>query len=744
MQKNSTSKMHIRMLVVLVAVFMMGFLGVVGRLFYLQIIEGESYQLIALEQQTRSTPIGAKRGVIYDTNGNILAQSATVWNVCFSPAQLDEKKINLMAEGLSKILDVDKEKIIADANARGSFYKRIKMRVERSVTDEVLAFATENDIDGIFFEPDTKRYYKYGSLASTLLGFTNYDNEGAYGLEAYYNSVLSGTPGMVVSLKDAVGADMDAKNQQMYAAKDGNSIVLTIDESIQHFVERNIKTAMIEHNIGNGAAGIVMDVNTGAIVAMATEPNFDPNEPYALSPGSQALLEELSPESQEYKDLRRDLQYAQWRNKAISDPYEPGSVFKIVTAAGAVDNNLVNINDHFFCSGELQVADRTISCWKHGGHGDQDFIQGMQNSCNPVFMTIGQRMGGPVLYDYMKSFGLMAPTGIDLPGEAEGIPPTLANLSKDSMVELSSTSFGQSFKVTPLQLITAVSAAVNGGKLMQPYILKQVRDAQGNVIETTQPTVQRQVISEESSKIMQLLVESVVDGGSGRNAAIPGYRIGGKTGTSEKLDLKFQTGLEKYVLSFVGFVPMENPQYAVLVMLDEPAEAAYGSTIAAPVVGAIMNEMLSYLGYEPQLTEEELAEKEVKVPSLIGRKPHDAQSALIEIGLATRFVGEGSTVIRQIPQEWQTMPKGGTVILYTDEEKIATDISVPDVVGLNAQEANKIITEKRLNVEIRGVTADGVETVVEQQWPLAQTEATTGDVVIITLIEKPKETEKTE
>ncbi|MDR2933179.1 MAG: stage V sporulation protein D, partial [Oscillospiraceae bacterium] len=475
MPKITTSKMRIRMLVVLILIFVLGFSVIIYRLFKLQILEGETYQGLALQQQTRSTPIGAKRGTIYDTNGNVLAQSATVWNVCISPAQLDKNKLDSTAAGLAEILDVEKADILEKAADTNSYYKRIKVRVERSVADQVLEFTTENDINGVFFEPDTKRYYTYGSLASTLLGFTNYDNQGAYGLEAHYDKVLSGTPGMVVSAKDAWGADMPYKYQQMYAAKDGNSVVLTIDESVQHFLERHLETAIVEHQIGNRAAGIVMDVKTGAIIAMSTKPDFNPNDPYTLQdPAAQAELDQYVSGTKEYNDKRQQLWYDQWRNKAISDPYEPGSVFKIITASTAVDNNLVSLNDSFFCSGVLKVSDRDIHCWQRRGHGQQTFVQGMQNSCNPVFMAVGQRIGGQTLYDYMVNFGLKDPTGIDLPGEAGGIMPSLANLKKEGMVELSSTSFGQSFKVTPLQLITAVSASVNGGKLMQPYILKQV------------------------------------------------------------------------------------------------------------------------------------------------------------------------------------------------------------------------------------------------------------------------------
>lgn len=722
---------------VLICFCLFGFVILLVQLFTIQIIHGEMYQSRAAQQQTRSTNLEAKRGSIYDRNGTVLAQSATVWNVCLSPADIKGENFDIHAQKLAEILNVDKAFILEQAADTRSYYKRIARRVNVDLRDTVLKYVDENNVAGVFFEIDTKRYYTYGNLASTVIGFTNYDNHGAYGLEAYYDKTLSGTPGVVVSTKNAKGSDMHLKYQQMNAAKDGNSIVLTIDEGIQHFLEKNLETAIVEHSIGNRAAGIVMNVNTGEILAMATKGDFNPNSPNELQDAKAiAELEEYEKQfpkgSEEYEKFLQQLRYDQWRNKAISDTYEPGSVFKIVTAATGIDNKIVSLNDQFFCTGSIKVSDRIIHCHDRGGHGAQNFTEGMQHSCNPVFITIGQRIGARLLHDYISNFGLGERTGIDLPGEAEGILHSYETLNKEGMVELASTSFGQTFKVTPIQLITAVSSAVNGGNLMKPYIVKQILDHEGNVIQTNQPTIRRQTISAESSQIMRGLVEAVVDGGSGRNAAIPGYRIGGKTGTSQKLD---EAGNALNILSFVGFAPMENPQYAVLVMLDEPIVAnAYGSVIAAPVVGAILQEMLPYVGIDPVISEEDRAEKEVKVPYLIGYKPHDAQSELTIRGLQTRLVGSGAEVIRQIPQSGQVIPKGMTVTLYTDEESLNNEITVPSVVGMTAQEANKVIvTNSKLNIILQGVLDDGVETVVIEQWPLAGTTAQTGEVVTVTL-----------
>ncbi|WRS27632.1 penicillin-binding transpeptidase domain-containing protein [Oscillospiraceae bacterium MB08-C2-2] len=735
MQKSASASMRRRMGVILALFMVGGFCLLIWQLFKIQIIDGEWYQAQAFRQQTRSQNLGAKRGTIYDRNNNELARSASVWNVCISPAEINQETIGQVAKDLGEILNVTPESIIEQAKDIKSFYKVIGRRVERATMEAVTQYITENKVSGVNFEQDAKRYYTYGSLASSLLGFTNYDGNGAYGLEAYYDKTLSGTPGMVVSTKNARGADMHFKYQQMYEAQDGNSVVLTIDEAIQHFLEKNLETAVIEHSIQNRAAGIVLNVKTGEILAMATKPDFDPNDPYTLQdPAAVEQLAKMVVGSQEYKDAQRQFQYDQWRNKAISDPYEPGSVFKIVTAATALENKKVTINDHFYCSGSIKIASETIHCWQAGGHGDVNFIEGMQKSCNPVFITIGQRTGARLFYDSMQSFGFGEQTGVDLPGEAPGILHGFDTLNKEGGVELASTSFGQTFKVTTIQLASAAAAAVNGGNLMQPYIVKQVLDPDGNVISTTQPTVRRQVISEETSATMRMLVEAVVNGGSGRFSAIPGYQIGGKTGTSEKLD---PGAGDVHILSFVGIAPMDDPEIAVLVMLDEPnlGGNAYGSTIAAPVVGAILQETLPYLGFEPQYTAEQLEEREVNVPNVMYKKPHDAQAELTVAGLNTRIIGNGPMVLQQIPLPNQKMPKGSQVILYTEEANMEQEITVPDVVGMLSAEANKLVVNSGLNVQIRGVIKDGVSTVVGEQWPLPGTVQHPGDVVILTLVE---------
>ena len=710
----------------------------IGRIFYLQVVTGDELQKRALDQQLYSTTLNAQRGNIYDRNGRVLAMSATVWTVFLSPADISDSEGGIIAEGLAEILEVDPQLIRDRLEKKESYYEVIKSKIEKDVADKVIEFINENDINGVHLEEDNKRYYPYGAFASTVLGFTNYDNQGAYGIESYYNSVLSGTPGVVVSAKNAKGTEMPFSYEQVYEAKDGSSLVLTLDEVIQHYVEKHLETAVKEHDVKARAVGIVMDPKTGEILAMATKGDFDPNDPYTITNKDDlAVLESLAPNSEEYAKAKETAWFNQWRNKAISDPYEPGSVFKIITASAAYETDTVSLYSHFYCPGYHIVANQRISCWKPGGHGDQTFAQAIYNSCNPAFMMIGEALGAENYYDYFENFGFTEITGIDLPGEAgnEGLYHTLASLTAHNpSVELASSSFGQTFKVTPSQLITAVSAAVNGGKLMKPYIVKKIIDSDGNVVETTEPEVKRQVVSEETSKTISLLLEGVVTEGSGRNARVPGYRIGGKTGTSEKIDKMNATGEDKNVLSFCGFAPVDDPQVVVLVLLDEPnLNGGYGSTIAAPVVGAIMSDILPYLGIEPSYTEEELAKKDITVPNVKGMGLLDAQSTITQKSLKYRIIGSGTTVLRQSPGGGEPIPKEGTVVLYTDTSQPST-VTVPDVVGLTNQQAIKMISNAGLNIRISGADAEDGPTLAARQTPSAGENAEIGSVVTVEFI----------
>ena len=749
-QVQSSRRMKIKMNIVLALLVLVGFGVLIGRLYQLQLVDGEMYQAKALKQQLRPTAISAQRGTIYDRNMKTLAASATVWTVTLSPAELkDADQLSKIADFLAPLLGVEREKIIERGQKTASYYEIIKQKVDDTTADAILRFCDENKINCVNLVEDSRRYYPYGSLASTVLGFTTSENKGAYGIESNYEKILAGTPGMVVSAKNAKSGNMPYSYDREYEPVDGNSIVLTIDEVIQHSLERHLETAVIEHNVNNRAVGIAMDVNTGAILGMATKPDFDPNEPNILcdpkaiaeiAAFDEQIAAASGEEAERLKSERLDAlgkaQFAQWRNKAISDPYEPGSVFKIITASMALDTEVCRpTGEYYTCPGFHIVAGRRKACWKAAGHGTIDFTQAVKFSCNPAFMMIGAKVGPRNFYDYFERFGLREPTRIDLPGEADGIFYDYDTLAKETGEELASSSFGQTFKVTPIQICTAVAAAVNGGRLMQPYVVSQVLDPEGNIVSTTEPVIKRQVISEQTSETMRGILEKVVGDpdGSGKNAYVPGYRVGGKTGTSEKLDAKEGGEVTRRIASFMGIAPSNDPQVLVLVILDEPQmQNIYGSVIAAPVVGAIMSDILPYLKVEPQYTEAELSDIEVKVPYVTGGVVHDALSALTACGLSYKLVGDGVNVTGQIPSSGTECPKGTKVILYTDGAQPADPAEVPDVLGLSAQQANRTILNAGFNIRLMGADIEGKGVMAVLQDPLPGTAAQEGTIVTVT------------
>ena len=749
-QVQSSRRMKIKMNIVLALLVLVGFGVLIGRLYQLQLVDGEMYQAKALKQQLRPTAISAQRGTIYDRNMKTLAASATVWTVTLSPAELkDADQLSKIADFLAPLLGVEREKIIERGQKTASYYEIIKQKVDDTTADAILRFCDENKINCVNLVEDSRRYYPYGSLASTVLGFTTSENKGAYGIESNYEKILAGTPGMVVSAKNAKSGNMPYSYDREYEPVDGNSIVLTIDEVIQHSLERHLETAVIEHNVNNRAVGIAMDVNTGAILGMATKPDFDPNEPNILcdpkaiaeiAAFDEQIAAASGEEAERLKSERLDAlgkaQFAQWRNKAISDPYEPGSVFKIITASMALDTEVCRpTGEYYTCPGFHIVAGRRKACWKAAGHGTIDFTQAVKFSCNPAFMMIGAKVGPRNFYDYFERFGLREPTRIDLPGEADGIFYDYDTLAKETGEELASSSFGQTFKVTPIQICTAVAAAVNGGRLMQPYVVSQVLDPEGNIVSTTEPVVKRQVISEQTSETMRGILEKVVGDpdGSGQNAYVPGYRVGGTTGTSEKLDAKEGGEVTRRIASLMGIAPSNDPQVLVLVILDEPQmQNIYGSVIAAPVVGAIMSDILPYLKVEPQYTEAELSDIEVKVPYVTGGVVHDALSALTARGLSYKLVGDGVNVTGQIPSSGTECPKGTKVILYTDGAQPADPAEVPDVLGLSAQQANRTILNAGFNIRLMGADIEGKGVMAVLQDPLPGTAAQEGTIVTVT------------
>lgn len=681
------------------------------RLTEIMVVKGDFYQSKASKQQLYDSLITAPRGDILDRNGNVLATSAPAWTIYLTPNGINklknaEKAENLrqtLSEGLSGILELGKDDIY-EKSKKNSYYVTLKKKVDKETTDKVRQFIADNEklelTQYIGIDETTKRYYPNDTLASTVIGFVGDDDQGLAGIESYYNNKLTGMAGRVVAAKNGAGIDMTFTYQQMESAKKGSTLVLTIDNYIQYVCEKYLDAAIDEYLVAERGAVVVMDVNTGAILANAVSGDFNPNSPFTLSETDTAKLNTVTDENERSK-LRSELLNRQWRNKAVSDTYEPGSVFKIFTASTAIEENLVNKNSSFTCNYSINVAGQTYHCWKSGGHGTQNLMQAISNSCNPAFITIGQLIGVKTFSKYFNAFGLNTKTGIDLPGEASS---TYHKEEKMGATELSSSSFGQTFNITPIQTLTIAAAAVNGGYIVQPHVVSEIRDSENKVTETISTDYKRQVISNETSSVMRELLEFVVNNGA-KNAIVPGYRVGGKTGTSQKVTKILQTGDKGlYIGSYVGLAPIDNPQIAVLVMLDEPkGEKYYGGAICAPVGSKIMSDVLPYLGFEPQYTEEQLKKLAVTVPETVGDDITTAKGKITTSKLTYRVVGAGTAVTRQLPEAGSRVYNGGTVILYTDgtENENAT---VPNLVGLTATEANTAAVSAGLNIEFSGNT----------------------------------------
>lgn len=738
--KNKLNRIMWRRMLCILLVMVVIMSGVIGvRLFQIMVVHGEEYQAKASDQQLYDTTLAAPRGDIYDTNMNKLATSASCWTVYLSPnnfkkikdsAKLETVK-HLIAENLSEILELDYDTVAELTEKTASYYVIVKRRVEKPQADAIREFILEYSDDYglssyIGLDESTKRYYPYDNLASTVLGFVGDDNQGLAGIESYYDSDLTGVPGRVVAAKNAQGTNMPFSYEKVIQAKNGNSLVLTIDLYIQYVAEKYLSAAVEETGAAERGAAIVMNVNTGAILALAVKGDFNPNDPFTLSESDAAQLEGL--EGDERTELLSKLRNKQWRNKAVSDTYEPGSVFKIVTASAALEENVTNLTTKYNCPGYIVVAGQHYYCHKHSGHGVQNLNDAISNSCNPVFITLGSLLGTKLFSKYFEAFGLTEKTGIDLPGEVSSIYYTE---SKMGPVELASASFGQTFQITPIQLITAAAAAVNGGYLVKPYVVSQVLDSDGKVKNTTSTTVKRQVISEETSAAMCEMLEYAVSYGGVKNAKVSGYRIGGKTGTSQKVSQTNATGKKLYVASFCGFAPMDNPEIAVLVMIDEPTSGAfYGGVIAAPVGGQIFSEILPYLGYEPQYTEEELEKLAVTVPNLTDSTVSSAKQQLTGLGLTYKVIGDGDTVERQIPTTGQSVGRNGVVVLYTAgaENETAT---VPDFNGMTMAGVNIAAAAAGINVEFSGNTVSNSTVVAYNQSVAAGTVVEYGTVVTV-------------
>lgn len=742
MSKGPTRKMVVKMTVLMVLMVFVAFGTVLGQLVNIQFINGDYYQEKAINQQLRTSTINAARGTIYDCNMKAMVTSGTVWTVVLSPADIDsEEKLNKIADGLAPILGIDRATIIQKGQNKKSQFQIIARKVEKPVFDAISTFVVDNEIgNAVVMIEDSKRYYSYGDLGASIIGFTGTDNQGLQGIEAAYDNVLQGVPGKVVVAKNAYQTDMPFDYETQIEPQDGSSLVLTIDESIQAFVERSLETAVQENDVGNRAAAIVMNVKTGEILAMATEPDYDLTKPFELyDPSLQAIIDAASEEDKE-KATKDAFDY-QWSNKAITEPYEPGSVFKTFTAAMALEEKKVSASDSFFCPGYQIVGGIRINCARTTGHGSLDFWGALQKSCNPSFMQIGERVGPHLFFQYFKSFGFTEKTGVDLLGEASN---TGLYHKEEALkpVELATSSFGQTFKVTPIQMITAFCAAVNGGYLMEPYIVSKVLDSEGNIIESKQPTVRRQVISAETSAEICKMLESVVSISGGRNAYIPGYRVGGKTGTSQKQDKYADDGTRPYrIASFCGVAPADDPQIAMLVLLDEPhGDNANGGAIAAPVLREVFEDALPHLGIQPVYSESEMENADTSAPALVGLTTSQAQTKLTQSGFKTKIIGSGDTILKQVPSQYSTMPRGGTVVLYTSSDTGQEgDVVVPDFASMTLSQANAAAVGAGLNVRITGIGLESTDAYCSKQSIAADTTVLRGTVIELEFLHKVDE-----
>ena len=667
------------------------FVPLLARLYRLQIVEHEKYESLAISQQLREAASSPERGTIYDRGMLPLAMSASVDNVYLSPVEIEMygEDVGLIADRLSEILGIDRAEIAEKAGRSGSWYVTVARKVERETAQAVRAFKKEYNIRGVRLERDTKRYYPNASLACHLLGFVGTDNCGLEGIEAQYDSFLRGGAGRSVRETNAYGYDLIWGAYADYIpGGDGCDVVTTIDSTIQYYVEKHLRRAVSDYDIRNGAGAIAMDVNSGAILAMASLGSYDPNRFLSIGEEEQRAVDAAATE-EERAALLRAFQTRQWRNKALSDTYEPGSTFKIITLSMALDCGAVKTGDSFYCPGHVSVVGRgtPIRCWKDGGHGSQNLTQAVQHSCNAAFVNIGLRVGAERFYDYLDAFGflrlsddrdvnLTAKTGIDLAGESGSIfwsRNTFCN--EKNLSQLAAASFGQTFTITPLQLVTAVSACVNGGRLMRPYVVSEIRSPDGETLVRREPECVRQVISPETSRTVRGILEQVVgdpNDGTGRNAAVAGYRIGGKTGTSEKVSLEAATGQKEYIVSFIGFAPADDPQIALLVFLDTPSPDSgiyiSGGQMAAPVVGAMLADILPCLGVRPSADSAGGEAQDVSMPRLVGLSLDEAGERLREAGLRFRTIGEGAAVTAQLPAPLWQIARGTETILYLGEE----------------------------------------------------------------------------
>lgn len=706
-EKGPAQRLRQRTAILILLILVLGFGAAVLRLTYLTTVQSSELQESAVDLQLADTTVSAKRGTIYDANGNVLAESASVWQVVMSPVNFkNDKQRQAAAKGLSEIFDLEYNDVLDDTKQQ-SHYVVVKRRIESDEREKVLelidTLKKDYNCSGVIqLLDDYKRYYPKNSLASSVIGFTGSDDQGLEGIEYEYDSYLSGTPGRIITAQNARGTDMPFRYEQNVESEDGNNVYLTIDETIQSICEKYMQKGVEDNNVLNKGVCIAMDVNTGAILAMVTTDGYDLNNPYELSAKDKKKIKSTAKSKQ--AEAESAALSNMWRNKAVADTYMPGSVFKMCVASAALEENLVNEKTSFTCTGSISVEGETIHCSNISGHGTQNFVEVISNSCNPAFIQIGQMLGAGKFRQYYQGFGFSDKTGIDLPGEAED---SFWKEGKMGGVDLAVASFGQNFSITPIQMITACAAVSNGGYVVQPHVVSKITDSKGNVIKTVDKKVKRQVISDDTSKKMNEYLEYNTERQGAAAGYISGYKVAGKTGTTEKRGVtKFESSFsEDYISSFCGYAPADDPQIAMLVFFDTPdGDAYYGSQVSSPVFINIMSEVLPYLDVKTSYTDEELGYVDASAGDYTGVSVDEAKTAVEADGFTATVKGNGSTVISQIPTVSSGLQKGGSIVLYTDSDSQSETVSVPSLIGLSPDEVNDVASAYGLNVSFSGAT----------------------------------------
>ncbi|MDY4978521.1 MAG: penicillin-binding transpeptidase domain-containing protein [Ruminococcus bromii] len=706
-EKGPAQRLRQRTAILILLILVLGFGAAVLRLTYLTTVQSSELQESAVDLQLADTTVSAKRGTIYDANGNVLAESASVWQVVMSPVNFkNDKQRQAAAKGLSEIFDLEYNDVLDDTKQQ-SHYVVVKRRIESDEREKVLelidTLKKDYSCSGVIqLLDDYKRYYPKNSLASSVIGFTGSDDQGLEGIEYEYDSYLSGTPGRIITAQNARGTDMPFRYEQNVESEDGNNVYLTIDETIQSICEKYMQKGVEDNNVLNKGVCIAMDVNTGAILAMVTTDGYDLNNPYELSAKDKKKIKSTAKSKQ--AEAESAALSNMWRNKAVADTYMPGSVFKMCVASAALEENLVNEKTSFTCTGSISVEGETIHCSNISGHGTQNFVEVISNSCNPAFIQIGQMLGAGKFRQYYQGFGFSEKTGIDLPGEAED---SFWEEGKMGGVDLAVASFGQNFSITPIQMITACAAVSNGGYVVQPHVVSKITDSKGNVIKTVDEKIKRQVISDDTSKKMNEYLEYNTERQGAAAGYISGYKVAGKTGTTEKRGVtKFESSFsEDYISSFCGYAPADDPQIAMLVFFDTPdGDAYYGSQVSSPVFINIMSEVLPYLDVKTSYTDEELGYVDASAGDYTGVSVDEAKTAVEADGFTATVKGNGSTVISQIPTVSSGLQKGGSIVLYTDSNSQSETVSVPSLIGLSPDEVNDVASAYGLNVSFSGAT----------------------------------------